>query len=108
VSFAPRFVREDGRINWSEPSDVICRKIRAVTVEPGAFTLLEGQSFGVLRARAGDGTVIPAGEVSVTSLGVFVGTGDVSVELLTVQPPGKPAMSAADWGRGLRSTVTFA
>ena len=108
VSYAARFVRDDGRINWSEPSDVIRRKIRAVTAEPGAFSLLGGQSFGVLRARAGDGTVIPAGEVSVTSSGVFVGTGDVSVELLTVQPPGKPAMSAADWGRGLRATVTFA
>jgi methionyl-tRNA formyltransferase len=107
VSFAPRFVREDGRINWSEPSSVIRRKIRAVTVEPGAFTTVETESFGILRAGTGDDSELPAGEVNVTPSGVFVGTGDVTLELLVVQPPGKPAMAASDWGRGLRAPVVF-
>jgi methionyl-tRNA formyltransferase len=108
VSFAPRFDRADGRIDWSAPSDVVRCKIRAVTREPGAFTTVAGEPFGVLRAGAGDGTQLPAGEVTVTPSGVFVGTGDSNIELLVVQPPGKPAMAAADWGRGLRATVVFA
>lgn len=108
VSFAPRFVRDDGRIDWSDSSDVILRKIRAVTREPGAFATVAGETFGILRARPGDGSVIPAGQVVVASTDVFVGTGDSAIELLVVQPPGKTAMSAADWGRGLRGPVTFA
>lgn len=108
ASFAHRFVREDGRINWSEPSAVIRRKIRAVTREPGAFTTLAGEPFGVVRAGEGDGSIAPAGEVTVSPTGVFVGTGDSTIELLVVQPPGKSAMAAVDWGRGLRATVVFA
>ena len=108
VSFAPRFEREDGRINWSEPSAVIRHKIRAVTREPGAFTTVAGEPFGIICARAGDGSILPRGQVNVTTSGVFVGTGDSTVELIEVQPPGKPAMAAADWGRGLRTPIVFA
>jgi methionyl-tRNA formyltransferase len=107
VSFAPRFVRADGRIDWSEPSIVIRRKIRAVTREPGAYTFLATETFGINRVGIGNESTIPAGHVNVTPSGVFVGTGDSSVELLVVQPPGKPAMAASDWGRGLRSPVVF-
>ncbi len=107
VSLAPRFVREDGRVSWSEPSAVIHRKIRAVTDEPGAYTTVAGETFGIIRVATGDGTVLSAGEVRATPAGVFVGTGDSALELLVVRPAGKPAMSAADWGRGLRATVTF-
>jgi methionyl-tRNA formyltransferase len=46
--------------------------------------------------------------VNVTASGVFVGTGDSTLELFDVQPPGKPAMVAADWGRGLRTLIVFA
>jgi methionyl-tRNA formyltransferase len=108
ASFAPRFVREDGRVNWSEPSAVIRHKIRAVTREPGAFTTVAGDPFGIIRAKAGDGSILSHGQVNVTLSGVFVGTGDSTIELIEVQPPGKPAMAAADWGRGLRTPIVFA
>ena len=108
ASVAPRFVREDGRINWSEPSAVIRHKIRAVTREPGAFTTVESEPFGIIRAKAGDGSILPRGHVNVTQSGVFVGTGDSTIELIEVQPPGKAAMAAADWGRGLRTPIVFA
>jgi methionyl-tRNA formyltransferase len=101
-------VREDGRINWSEPSAVIRHKIRAVTREPGAFTTVSGDPFGIIRAKAGDGSILSHGQVQVTLSGVFVGTGDSTIELIEVQPPGKPAMAAADWGRGLRTPIVFA
>jgi len=107
-SFAPRFVREDGRINWSEPSAIIRQKVRAVTQEPGAFTTVAGEPFGIIRAKAGDGSILPHGHVNATLSGVFVGTGDSTIELIEVQPPGKPAMAAADWGRGLRTPIVFA
>lgn len=107
ASFAPRFTRADGRIDWSEPSVVVRHKIRAVTREPGAYTTVAGETFGILRAGEGDGRILPVGVVTVTPSGVFVGTGDAAIELVVVQPPGKPAMAATDWGRGLRTTVEF-
>ena len=43
------------------------------------------------------GALLP-GEVE----GDKVGTGEGALELMVVQPEGKPAMSAADWLRGAR------
>src|SRR6266403_3066820 len=37
---APKLKREHGRIDWSEPAEVIERKIRAFNPWPGAFTLV--------------------------------------------------------------------
>lgn len=36
---------------------------------------------------------------------VLAGTGDGTLELLTVQAPGKKAMAAPDWSRGLRDVT---
>src|SRR6266581_5815854 len=38
ATYAPKLTREDGRIDWSEPAEVIARKIRAFDPWPGAFT----------------------------------------------------------------------
>src|SRR6266404_2820733 len=37
ATYAPKLTREDGRIDWSEPAEVIARKIRAFDPWPGAF-----------------------------------------------------------------------
>src|SRR5438046_4956216 len=37
-SYAPKLTRQDGKIAWSEPAEVIERKIRAFNPWPGAFT----------------------------------------------------------------------
>jgi methionyl-tRNA formyltransferase len=108
VTFAPKFVREDGRIDWSLPADTIATRIRAVTNEPGAFTLDGDTSFGVLEARAVDVESGEPGSVSEHDGRILVGTGAGSLELVTVKPAGKSAMSARDWFRGRRGTVSFA
>lgn len=107
VSFAPKFVRDDGRIDWTQSAETIRHRIRAVTREPGAFTTHSQGVIGVLRAGPGDGRTLPPGQVDVTPTAVVVGTGDVTVQLLEVQPSGKAAMVASDWARGLRSSVNF-
>lgn len=108
VTFAPKFVREDGRIDWSLPASVIATRIRAVTAEPGAFTTEGDASFGILDARAVATASGTPGTVTEQDGHVLVGTGDGSLELLTVKPAGKGAMRAADWFRGRRDAVVFA
>ena len=39
ATYAPKLTREDGKIDWSEPAELIERKIRAFNPWPGAFTL---------------------------------------------------------------------
>lgn len=43
--------KEDGRLDWSQPADVLARQVRAYTPWPGAFSTWNGQQVKVLRAH---------------------------------------------------------
>jgi methionyl-tRNA formyltransferase len=91
-------------VRWDLPAHVIERRIRAVTPNPGAWTLI-----GDLRVKLGPVTVadeelntLAPGAIRVDRAAVRVGTGSVPVLLGRIQPPGRKAMNAADWARGAR------
>lgn len=102
ISYAPKITVESARVRWSEPAQAVHRRIRAVTPNPGAWTMI-----GELRVKVGPVTVAdadpqPPGRIVVERNRVLVGTGSAPVQLGTVQPPGKKPMNAADWARGAR------
>jgi methionyl-tRNA formyltransferase len=114
VSLAPKLTVEDGRVGWSHPAYVIDRLVRGCTPSPGAWTLIDGHRLKLrpvkLRPEAGGEAAsnveaLSPGEVRIAKAEVLVGTGTCPVALGEVQPPGKPWLPAADWGRGLRGGV---
>lgn len=107
-TLAPKLRREDGRIDWSLDAQIIAQRIRAVTREPGAFTTMNGEPFGISSVtETAKPTTRHPGTVEINADGVFVATGDSLLSLREVTPPGKHSMSASDWARGLRADVTF-
>ncbi|WP_104092329.1 methionyl-tRNA formyltransferase [Arthrobacter sp. GMC3] len=102
ISLAPKLTLEDGHVLWTNPALAINRRIRGVTTEPGAWTLLAGQRFklGPVAPRP-DVTDLAPGHLRVDGKSVLVGTGSHAVELISVQPAGKKLMNANDWARGL-------
>lgn len=104
-SFAPKLSIDDGRLDWAQPAARVLARYRGVTPEPGAWTTIGGERLKVLDARATDASHgephLAPGEIRAERRRVLVGTGDGPIELLRVQPAGKAAMAAADWGRGL-------
>ncbi|WP_101949821.1 methionyl-tRNA formyltransferase [Mycobacterium sp. 3519A] len=107
VTIAPKVTVDDARIRWELPAHVVDRRIRAVTPNPGAWTVI-----GDLRVKVGPVTVedtpetLPPGTIRVERNGVQVGTGSQPVRLGQIQPPGKKMMHAADWARGARLDET--
>lgn len=102
VTVAPKLGRDDAALRWTEPAEAVHARLRGVTPEPGAFTLWGDQAIKVLEAAiARDAAALPAGTVRREGGRVLVGTATQPLELLRVQPAGKPAMAAADWARGL-------
>jgi methionyl-tRNA formyltransferase len=102
VSIAPKITVEEARVRWDLPAHVVDRRIRAVTPNPGAWTLI-----GDLRVKLGPVTVDDAapnslapGEIRIDRKSVHIGTGSQPVLLGQIQPPGKKPMNAADWARG--------
>jgi methionyl-tRNA formyltransferase len=103
VSLAPKLEVSDARVDWTAPAARVDRLVRACTPAPGAWTTLGGDrlKLGPVRPAEADGALAP-GELSVGKREVLVGTGTQPVVLSTVQAPGKKAMAAADWARGVR------
>jgi len=103
VTVAPKVTVEDARVRWDLPAHVVDRRIRAVTPNPGAWTMIGG-----LRVKVGPITIeessnsLAPGAIRIEKKGVHVGTGSHPVLLGQIQPPGKKAMNAADWARGAR------
>jgi methionyl-tRNA formyltransferase len=103
ISIAKKITVEDAQVDWTRPAHVIDRLIRACTPDPGAWT-----QFGEARVKLGPVTTeerapVAPGELVVEKKGVYVGTGSKPVRLGEVQAPGKRAMPATDWARGLRA-----
>jgi methionyl-tRNA formyltransferase len=106
VSIAPKITVEQARVRWDLPAHVVERRIRAVTPNPGAWTMVDD-----LRVKLGPVTVdettadpnmLPPGVIRVERKRVLVGTASHPVALGVVQAPGKKPMNATDWARGAR------
>ena len=95
VTYAAKLGPGDLRLDFSQAAEVCHRQVRVGR----AWTTWQGKRRRVHRARvlADEGDLLP-GEIR----GNRVGTGDGVLELVVVQPEGKPAMSGADWARGVR------
>ncbi|HSA41297.1 MAG TPA: methionyl-tRNA formyltransferase, partial [Mycobacterium sp.] len=52
ISYAPKITVASARVRWSEPAQAVHRRIRAVTPNPGAWTII-----GELRVKVGPVTV---------------------------------------------------
>jgi methionyl-tRNA formyltransferase len=103
VSIAPKVTVDEARVRWELPAHVVERRIRSVTPNPGAWTMI-----GDLRVKLAPVTIddepkdLAPGMIRVSRDGVRVGTGSQPVFLGQIQPPGKKLMNAADWARGAR------
>ncbi len=101
VTVAPRLSVQDGRIDFSASATTVHNLIRGVSPEPGAFTVVEGSRVKILRATiAEDAHPLAAGQLDLIEGRVLAGTATRPIQLVTVHPAGKKAMSATDWWRG--------
>jgi methionyl-tRNA formyltransferase len=103
VTLAPKLTLDDARIDWARPAESVLAQIRGVTPEPGAFTEVDDVRVKVLDAAADhDGLSLGPGSFELRGGRLLAGTADAAIELVTVQPAGKRAMSGVDWWRGRR------
>jgi len=86
-TYAAKLTPEDLRIDWSAPKEHIHRQVRV----GGAWTTWNGERFKVWRTAR-----FPF------EGGVLHPTGTDPIELLEVQPAGKPRMDARAWANGAR------
>jgi methionyl-tRNA formyltransferase len=101
VSFAPKILVEDARVDWSRVAIAIDCQVRACTPAPGAWTTYAGERVKLGPVKITEERLDP-GVIEVRKTEVLVGTGTHAVRLGDVKAHGKKQMAAADWARGLR------
>lgn len=105
ATYARKLSREDGRVDLSRPAAEVLAKWAGVTPEPGAFATVEGQPLKLHEVAPVDRTPGspdgPApGTARIEGGRAVLRLGDGALELIRVQPAGKPAMDGAAWLRG--------
>lgn len=108
ATFAPPLTREHARVDWSRPSRDVWNLVRGLAPKPGAFTTLLGKNVKLLALR--ESGAAPRGDAPGTvaradKSGVFVATGDGTVEILLAQMEGKKPLHGRDLvnGRALKT-----
>jgi methionyl-tRNA formyltransferase len=106
ATYAPQLKKEQGRLDFHEPSELLARKVRAFQPWPGTFTLWNGQPLKILEVEAGSnpgesapGTVLEHGGFPA------VRTADGMLILQIIQPAGKRAMPGDVFLRGARDFI---
>ena len=98
ANYAQKLSKEEARIDWSMEAVAIERCIRAFNPWPISWFEVAGQTIKVWQAEVVDSNHgQPAGTLlKADKQGIDVATGKGVLRLLTLQPPGKKAMSVPD------------
>lgn len=101
---APAVTKEEAQLDFTEPAEVLARKIRAFTPWPGTWIISADTRIKIHAATIGPANQAAPGTLLDTNGLVACGKG-TSLRLLTVQREGKPKMSAGDFFRGFTVKV---
>lgn len=105
-SFASKFQKEDGRINWAETATDIRNKIRGMSDWPSAYTFYKGKIIKIAEAEAlpAAGETAPSSIETIKKDGIYVSTGNGILKIKRLKPEGKREMDAYSFvlGHGLK------
>jgi methionyl-tRNA formyltransferase len=106
ATYAPRLMKEEGRLDFRQSSEQVSRKVRAFHPWPGTFILWKGHPLKILEVELESfqggqepGTVLPYG------LFPAVRTADGIIILRQIQPAGKRPMAGDVFLRGAREFI---
>ena len=106
ITLAPKISKNDGKIDWQQNSDQVVNRFRALSSNPGVWSLLGELRIKIdsLVAVSFPNQIKPA-DIVVDGERLLVGVLDGAIEILIITPAGRSQMSAAEFIRGLPSRV---
>lgn len=98
VSYAEKLSKEEARVDWTLSAAQLERCIRAFNPWPMSYIVIDDQPVKIWQATVIDKTANaePGTILEATRQGIQVATGDGILNLISLQPAGKKAMSAQD------------
>jgi methionyl-tRNA formyltransferase len=98
--YAPMLKKEDGLIVWTRDAHAIHNQVRGMSVWPGAYTFMDGQTLKICRTRVGSGSGQPGTVLRAAkgALEIACLTGSLIIEEL--QTAGKKRLDSASFLAG--------
>jgi methionyl-tRNA formyltransferase len=103
ATYAPMLKKEDGFLDFSQPSVVLERKVRAFNDWPGTYVVAGEHVIKTRKVKRIPADTLNPGLKSVIDKYPAISTPDGWLVLLEVQPAGKKWMSGADYLRGIQN-----
>jgi len=104
ATYAAMISKKDGLVDFSEGSNAIERKIRAMDPWPGAYTYYKGESMKLLAALAEPKDIVTEGKpgqiLSAGNHGIKIATGKGTLTVTKLQMAGKKAMDVSAYLKG--------
>ncbi len=102
ATYAPILPASLSRIDWSQPAQTIGNVIRALTPDPGAFSVFRGKRvrFWKVRPVPTDQSFQPGTVHSVSPSGFLIAAGEGSVMPILLQTEGRRVLPVEEWLRG--------
>lgn len=106
ATYAGKISKQDARLDWHAPADVLHRQVRAFNPVPGAFFLLDDMQVKCWRAAVvSSAPGSAAGEVvSAGRDGIVVACGRDALRLDSLQRPGKRPVTAGEFAAAVTMT----
>ena len=100
ATMAPMLEKAMGRLDLTRPARELHNQVRGMNPWPGAFCTVGGKTLKIHETRVAAGSGAPGTLLCADPVTVACGEG--ALQLVTVQPEGKPRMAAEAWLRGAR------
>ena len=115
ATYAAKLTKEEAKLDWRQPADVLARAVRAYNPAPGAWTLLDGATLKVWSTQVAAGPdadplrAEPGEVLQAEADRLVVACGSGALVLQEIQPAGGKRMSAAAFlaGRPLPAGTRF-
>jgi len=104
AAYAPRIRKEDGRLDWRQPSRALWNRVRGLLPWPGAFTCLVGEPtprlLKIWKAEPVEGSGVPGEALNADRNGIVVACGKGALRILEVQQEGGRRLPVSDFLTG--------
>jgi len=100
VTYAAKIDKAESRLDFSQPAEVLERKIRAFNPYPAVFFEYDGERYKILRAIVVDAGG-KSGEILLGDERLVIACGDKALEIKEIQRQGKKKMPIEELLRGM-------
>ena len=104
ATHARKITKEDGRLNWNEPAQVLWNRVRALTPWPGTYTFIPGDPkplmLKIWKAKPAPGQGAPGEILAIDKDRILVACGTGTLALLEVQREGGKRLPTRDFVLG--------